>query len=110
MSNLAATLEAQADALEAQAATLRALARTAGPPIDLVDQHASPLGNRRHCAAVQALVALGKPGASIVGRRHFLTPDALAVELAKGKPRKRAANDNKPQPDALDQKLALLAG
>jgi hypothetical protein len=118
---LAATLEAQATALETQAATLRALAREAakGSPTDLIDQTASPLGNRRHCTAVQKLVAAGKPGASIVGRKHYLTPEALAAELAKGEPRKRAANDTAPRKctpreptplDALDQSLARLAG
>lgn len=116
MSILASVLEAQADALETQAAALRALARAQGKTdlTDMVDQHRSPLGNRRHCTAVQRLVAAGKPGASIVGRKHFLTPEALQAELANASPRKRAANDTatrKPTAvDALDQKLALLAG
>jgi hypothetical protein len=116
VSSLAAALEAQASALETQAATLRALAQEAAKdsPTDLIDQVASPLGNRRHCAAVQRLVAAGKPGASIVGRKHFLTPEALQAELANASPRKRAANDTAPRKptavDALDRNLALLTG
>ncbi len=120
MSALAATLNAQAVALEAQAAVLRALAKDAAKasPTDMIDQHASPLGNRRHCSAVQRLVAQGKPGASIVGRRHLLTPEALQLELSNTGPRKprkaTPANDTAPrEPTALerlDQNLKLLAG
>jgi hypothetical protein len=45
------------------------------------DQSASPLGKRRHCAAVRRRVGHGEPGAAIVGRRHLLSADALAEEL-----------------------------
>ena len=116
MSALAQVLEAQAVALETQAAALRALARSQARTdlTDMVDQHKSPLGNRRHRAAVQRLVAAGKPGACIVGRKHFLTPEALQAELASAPKRQRAANDTLPRKptavDALDRNLALLAG
>ena len=113
MSNLAVTLEAQAAALEAQAAVLRELARNEAKsdPKDMIDQHASPLGPRRHCAAVQKLVAQGKPGASIVGRRHLLSPEALEVELGHALPRKRSANEVRKAPappDKLDELLQKL--
>lgn len=58
-------------------------------PADLVPQGASPLGKRRHCAAVRARVAKGDPGGCVVGRTHYLTPDALKQELAACKPPKR---------------------
>lgn len=79
---LRAALVAQASALEAQAATLRALAE--GTPVsdELVDQTASPLGCRRHCAAVRRRIKQGLPGATKVGRVHSLTRAALNEELA----------------------------
>lgn len=85
MNALSAALEAQADALEAQAAALRALARDTQTDVsNMIDQHASPLGPRRHCAVVQKLLAQGHSGASIVGRRHLLTPEALQGALKTG--------------------------
>jgi hypothetical protein len=59
-------------------------------PSDLVPQAASPLGKRRHCAAVRARVARGDSGACIVGRTHYLAPAALHEELrAISRPAKR---------------------
>lgn len=49
---------------------------------DLVSQGESPLGSRRHCAAVRRRIDRGQPGASIVGRRHLLSREALAEELS----------------------------
>jgi hypothetical protein len=49
--------------------------------LGMVDQAASPLGPRRHCAAVRRRVAHSEPGASVVGRRHLLSVAALAEEL-----------------------------
>jgi hypothetical protein len=46
----------------------------------LVSQHGSPLG-RKHNGVVRRRQARGEPGASIVGRLHYLTQDALAEEL-----------------------------
>jgi hypothetical protein len=51
--------------------------------VGLVDQANSPLGGRSHRAAVQRRIREGKPGASIVGRRHFLTREALQEELER---------------------------
>jgi hypothetical protein len=50
---------------------------------DMVSQVTSPLGRRRHCAAVQRRVAAGIPGAAIVGRKHLLSREALNDELSK---------------------------
>ena len=49
----------------------------------LVDQATSPLGGRKHRAAVQRRLREGKQGASIVGRRFFLTREALQEELER---------------------------
>jgi len=58
---------------------------------NMVTQAESPLGSRRHCAAVQRRVAAGLPGASIVGRKHFLTHEALQEELSRLRPRNGSA-------------------
>lgn len=51
-----------------------------------IDQSQSPLGPRRHRAAVRRRLSVGEEGASRVGRRHLLSADALAAELqAAGK-------------------------
>lgn len=60
-------------------------------PSDLVSQATSPLGKRRHCAAVRARVARGDSSGCVVGRTHYLTPDALREELARSKAPKRKA-------------------
>lgn len=79
-------------------------------PSDLVPQASSPLGKRRHCAAVRARVQRGDAGGCVVGRIYYLTPQALNEELAKGKPPKRRAsvvNVNAPH-DELAQLRAEL--
>jgi hypothetical protein len=48
-----------------------------------IEQARSPLGRRRHIAAVRRRVAAGQPGAAIVGRRHLLSAEALTEELAR---------------------------
>ncbi len=48
---------------------------------DVIDQQSSPLGPRRHCAAVRRRMATGDSRASRVGRRFLLTQEALAEEL-----------------------------
>ena len=53
--------------------------RTGEP--NMVAQSGSPLGARRHCAAVKRRLARGEPGAAILGRRHLLTAEALGEEL-----------------------------
>lgn len=54
----------------------------AGDVPSMVDQSASPLGRRRHIAAVRKRVNASEPGAAIVGRRHLLSRGALDAELA----------------------------
>lgn len=53
----------------------------AGAAPNMVDQHASLLGPRRHAAAVRRRVAAGVPGAAIVGRRLLLSREAIDEEL-----------------------------
>lgn len=81
-------LEALAAVLEAAAAKAREIATDChANRADWIDQHSSPLGPRRHCAAVRKRVQSGDEGAAIVGRRLLLSHEALAAELARiGKP------------------------
>jgi hypothetical protein len=48
-----------------------------------IDQSKSELGPRRHCAAVRRMRAQGDPRAFKVGKRHLMTVDAHAEELAR---------------------------
>lgn len=81
-----------------------------------VDQQSSPLGARRHCAAVRRRVADGSGGAAVIGRRHLLTPDALAMELAapSKNAQRRATTKRDNAPDdfeaSLRRKLRLVGG
>jgi hypothetical protein len=58
----------------------------AGEP-GMMDQSASPLGSRRHCAAVKRRIARGERGAALVGRKHLLSPEALSEELGRASKR-----------------------
>lgn len=78
-SDIATALDVLADAL----ADRIAARLMAGQRPDWVDQRASKLGRNRHNEAVRARVEAGLPGAAIVGRKHFLSADAHAEELAK---------------------------
>ena len=105
-----AAAEAKARVFEEAAAEERAQRR------DHVDQRSSPLGHRRHCAAVKRRVAAGDAGAAIVGRRHLLSQQALADELtalskrpALSKPEAAAAPAGA-TPDGLRAKLGLVGG
>lgn len=51
--------------------------------LDWVDQSSSPLGSRRHIAAVRRRMTLGSDGAAQVGRRFLLSRDALTEELGR---------------------------
>lgn len=57
------------------------LAKCDAPLGGYIDQRSSPLGRRKHCAAVRRRVAAGDEGAAIVGRHFMLSPDALRDEL-----------------------------
>jgi len=65
----------------------------AGDAPGMVDQAASPLGRRRHIAAVRRRVAADEAGAAIVGRRYLLAREHVDAELAAlaKRPRKTAA-------------------
>jgi len=69
---------------------------------DWIGQAESPLGRKRHCAAVRRLVADGHPGAAVVGRRHLLSPGALAQALGE-------ASRPKPEPTELSPEERLGA-
>jgi len=47
----------------------------------LVGQGESPLGPRKHCAAVRRRLARSEGGAARVGKRYLLTQEALQAEL-----------------------------
>ena len=67
--------------------------------VDMIDPVSSPLGRKRHCAAVRRLVASGTPGAAIVGRRHLLSADALQAELATLSKKPQRVRSKAPAPD-----------
>ena len=103
--NLEGILDAIAD---------RLMARMSANSQDMVNQHGSPLGPRRHRAAVKRRRARGQSGAVILGRDYFLSRVALAEELAKGEPDGGAPTGGgpgvkkvgSPERDALRQELA----
>lgn len=70
--------------IQAQLARIEArLAKCASPSTELVDQRQSPLGRRRHCAAVRRLVAEGDGRVAIVGKKHLMTRAVLTEELSR---------------------------
>lgn len=80
MNELEAALAVLARVLAPAIADL-VVARLGAGSVDLIDQFGSPLGQRRHCAAVTRLLNAGQAGAARVGRRALLTPAALQAEL-----------------------------
>jgi len=54
-----------------------------GQDPDWIAQAESPLGPKRHCAAVRRRIAERKPGARIVARRFLLSQEAMAEELGR---------------------------
>jgi hypothetical protein len=86
------TLGEVAEVLEAAASKARELAvRERAAQREWADQGTSPLGRRRHCAAVRSRVRGGQPGAAVVGRRHLLSAEALSEELERLSKRPRPA-------------------
>jgi len=86
---------------------------------DWVEQTGSPLGRYRHCTITQRRIADGADGAVVVGRKHLLSPSALAEELAAlskakrpalAKPEGPAAPPAEASPEALRAKLGLVGG
>lgn len=101
------------DALAERVAALVTERLLSGAP-GMTDQAASPLGRRRHCAAVKRRVASGKPGAALVGRRHLLSAEALAEELSRVSGQR--PDDATPSPASgsvraeLERELRLVKG
>jgi phage shock protein A len=60
----------------------RVVAQLQAGDVGMIDQTASPLGNRRHIKRVRELVAAGESGACKVGRRYLMTRERLDAELA----------------------------
>jgi hypothetical protein len=100
------------DALADRVAALVTERLLSGAP-GMTDQASSPLGRRRHCAAVKRRLASGKPGAALAGRRHLLSAEALAEELSRVSGRPDSAS---PSPASgsvraeLERELRLVKG
>lgn len=101
---LARVLRAAADEAERIDAEHRAARH------DWTDQTASPLGRRRHVAAVRRRVAAGDTRAAMVGRRALLSTTALDEELAVLSKGPRKAEPEASGPEALRRKLGLVEG
>lgn len=101
MGGILEQIQAQLDRIEAK------LAKCAGPSGDMVSQRQSPLGGRKHIAAVKRRAAeaeaRGIPplelGAAIDGERYYLSPQALGEELSE---RTRASLSKATAPVAND--------
>lgn len=78
----------------------------------MIDQASSPLGSRRHRAAVDRRVANGEGGAFKRGRKCLLTREALTEELrdATPLPAKVAKAEPPARADLDAYKATLLAG
>lgn len=77
---------------------------------DWIDQQTSPLGRRRHVAAVRKRVENGGDGAALVGRRALLSNAALAEELASISAPRKTNDEPTGGPEALRAKLGLVGG
>lgn len=105
-------LDAFLDELAARVAA-QVVERLRGPAAtDMVAQETSPLGRRRHCAAVQRRIAAGEGGASIVGRRQLLSVEALRQELERASKRSRAVEAPAPEGvrERLERELRIVRG
>lgn len=79
--------------------------------VGMVDQHGSPLGNRRHISAVRRRLASGEGGAAKVGRRYLLSTEALSNELtAKSKSKPKTAKPGTAMSEKLERELRLVGG
>jgi hypothetical protein len=100
-----ATLVAELEALARESANARST---------WTDQAASPLGRRRHVAAVRRRIAAGEPGAALVGRSAMLSPEALSEELARlskrsvRKPKSAAAPKAEDVTERLERRLGVV--
>jgi hypothetical protein len=89
---------------------VRVAARLRADEPGMIAQSRSPLGRRRHCAAVKRRVAQHEFGAAVVGRQHLLSPEALAQELERAsiKPATCSAASSNSVRNELIAELQLL--
>ncbi len=86
-----------------------------GADVSLVSQSTSPLGARLHNAAVRRRIAehargeLAISGASVVGKRHYLTQEALAEELGRASGPTVAKTKGRPATPDGDEQAAYDA-
>ena len=73
----------------------------------MVDQTSSPLGARRHRAAVKRRLVAGEGGAAVVGRRHLLSREALTEELERVTRRPVKEQGAPPSAESLAAELGL---
>jgi hypothetical protein len=103
LSDLARILRAAADEAERIADEQRGERRS------WIPQTGSPLGSRRHCAAVDRRIAAGEPGAARVGRRRLLAPHALDEELARVSRGERPAAEGDGVTARIERRLGVVA-
>lgn len=107
-----AGLEGLVDELAHRVAAI-VVQRLRDAPAGMIDQSASPLGARRHCAAVKRRLARGEAGAAKVGRRYLLSPEALSEELgrtSRGSVNHEGEATTNRVTDELRRELALVRG
>lgn len=88
-----------------------------GADVRWIEQAFSPLGPRKHIAAVRRRLAeaetAGRPGtelgAAVMGRRYLLTPESMAEELARA-PKKCAPTVANDLDDEESAYAAYIAG
>lgn len=104
---LAQAFRLVADWFDAQASN-----ETQPAAVEWVGQKGSPLGARRHIAAVRRRVAAGEPGAAVVGRSYRLTRDALNAELGHVSAKHSSGTANRPaaERDELSELRRKLEG
>lgn len=99
------TLAGLARVLRAAADECDAIAReSAQDRREWVSQSESPLGPRRHIAAVRRRLSAGNDGAGQSGRKYLLSPEAIAEELG------RPAETKSDEVSDLRAELSLVRG
>ena len=107
LGDLARVLRAAAEAADAIEREQKAERR------DWVDQTSSPLGRRRHVAAVKRRIDRALEGVAMVGRRALLSATALEEELAllsKGPNKATATSEPEDVTSRLERRLGLVQG
>lgn len=78
MGGILEQIQAQLNRIEARLAKC-----TEAPVGDMVDQRRSPLGPRKHCAAVRRMAAEGDTRAYKRGKLYMMSREALLEEMAR---------------------------